>query len=192
MARETLKNHPHRPLIRQLLGVLVGVMIVTGCAPASDSVASQRKAERARRSAIRDMKTATAQTARGRAVEGEELRAMVNGKTHVFEYERGPGGRSGPYIEYSYFRPDGRFVYRNSLWALDPNGREEDAWRVDGGQLCILNTSFTSSEQCYSLAVTAAGKIQYYISQPGDDSDGLLTKIPTRVLDGPPPEDPPQ
>jgi hypothetical protein len=164
--------------------------VVAACGPMSDSATHQRQAERERKAGVRAMQAATAQTARGREIGGDELRILVSGKTHVSQYERGPGGAQGPYIEYSWFRPDGRFVYMNSLWALDPEGKEGDAWRVDGDALCIRNSSFTSEEQCYRLALTPDGKIQYYIHQPGEDSHGLLTKIPDRVIDGPPPPRP--
>ncbi len=172
---------------KKVSSVILCATFVAGCGPFGDNAAYQRQSEKERRSRIRGMEAATEQTRRGRDIEGEELRALVSGKTHISEYERGPGGTPGPYIEYSHFRPDGFFIYMNSQWALDPNGNAGDSWRVDGNQLCILNTSLTSSELCYRLAVTAAGKIQYYIFRPGDDTDGLLTKIPDRVLNGPPP-----
>lgn len=161
--------------------------IASGCAPIGDNASAQRQAEKRRKANIRAMEAATSQTRRGQDVEGEDLRALVIGKTHVFEYERGPTGTTGPYITYSYFRPDGRYVFINGLWAVDPEGNEKDTWRVEGARLCVLDSSFSSTEQCFSLAVTPGGRIQYYISNPGDPSDGLLTKIPNRVIDGPPP-----
>jgi hypothetical protein len=34
----------------------------------------------------------------------------VSSRTHVFEYGTAPSGRAGRYVEYSYFRLDGRFT----------------------------------------------------------------------------------
>ena len=65
------------------------------------------------------MRAATAGTARGHDVAGEELRGLVQGKTHESVYQQAPGGERKRYVERSYFAPDGRFVYLNSLWARD-------------------------------------------------------------------------
>jgi hypothetical protein len=119
----------------------------------------------------------------------EDLRRLVSGKTHESVYERTPSGERARYVERSYFAPDGRFVYTNSLWARDPEGREGAGWRVDGPRLCIVNPAMTSQEQCYTIALRPDGHPQYFIDAPGDETNGLLTKIPTSVHDGrlPPP-----
>ena len=40
-------------------------------------------------------------------------------------------------------------------------------------------------EQCYTIAVRPDGRVQYFIDDPGGDTNGLLTKIPDAVYDGP-------
>lgn len=150
----------------------------------AENFSRQRRTERAR--AARSMRAATEQTARGADVAGEALTRLVSGRTHVFEYGMGPSGRAGRYVEYSYFRPDGRFVYRNTEWATAPDGRDGDHWRVDGNRLCVLNGGFSADEHCYRLAVQPNARVQYYMAEPGTETDGLLTKITDRIIDGAP------
>jgi hypothetical protein len=47
----------------------------------------------------------------------------------------------------------------------------------------------TSTEQCYTIAVRSDGHVQYFIDAPGEETHGLLTKVPTATHDGqlPPP-----
>lgn len=166
--------------------VLALLIAAAGCeAFRSDSENAVRaaRAERARR--VAGMQAATRETARGADVAGDALTRAVSGRTHVFTYQVTPDGRRERYVESTYFRPDGRLVYRNTLWAMDPDGRDGDHWRVDGDRLCILNGGFSSDEQCYRLAVEADGRIQYYVAEPGHEADGLLTKVTDRVTDGP-------
>lgn len=150
----------------------------------AENFSRQRRAERDR--AVAGMRAATQQTARGTDVTSDALTRLVSGRTHVFTYGTAPGGRAGRYVEYSYFRPDGRFVYRNTEWATDPDGRDGDRWRVDGARLCVLNGAFSTDEHCYRLAVQPDARVQYYIADSGADTDGLLTKITNRIVDGPP------
>jgi hypothetical protein len=169
------------------LWLLVGIVPTLGCEAFrsdAENFSRQRRAEHAR--AVAGMRMATSQTARGADVAGDALTRLVSGRTHVFEYGTSPGGRAGRYVEYSYFRPDGRFVYRNTEWATDPQGRDGDHWRVDGARLCVLNGDFSSDEKCYRLAVQPDARVQYYIAETGADTDALLTKVTTRILDGPP------
>lgn len=132
------------------------------------------------------MKAATQQTTRGRDVGGDALAGLVSGRTHVFVYETTPNGRRERYVEYDYFRPDGRFVYRNTTWATSPDGRDGDRWRVDERRLCIVKQDMSADEHCYRLAVQPDGRVQYFIATPGSESDGLLTKITDRITDGAP------
>ena len=148
----------------------------------AENFARQRRAERAR--AVAGMRAATAQTARGSDVAGDALVRLVSGRSHVFVYGVSPSGRAARYAESSHFRSDGGFVYRNTEWALDPAGRPGDHWRVDGPRLCILNGAFSADEHCYRLAVQPDGRVQYYIADPGE-TDGLLTKITDRIVEGP-------
>lgn len=172
---------------RELLAVLLLIAATLGCEAFrsdAENFSRQRSAERAR--AVAGMQAATRQTPRGTDVTGEALTRLVGGRTHVFEYGVAPGGRAGRYVEYSYFRPDGRFVYRNTDWATDPAGRDGDRWRVDGVRLCVLNGAFSADEHCYRLAEQPDRRVQYYIADPGTEADGLLTKITNRIIDGPP------
>jgi hypothetical protein len=172
---------------RTLAAMLFLLVPVLGCEAFrsdAENFSRQRRAERAR--AVVEMRAATQQTTRGADVAGDALGRLVSGRTHVFEYGTAPGGRAERYVEYSYFRPDGRFVYRNTHWATSPDGRDGDHWRVEGARLCVLNGSFSADERCYRLAEQADGRVQYYVAEPGDEADGLLTKITNRIIDGPP------
>jgi hypothetical protein len=163
-------------------------VLAAGCWE-SDNETFQRAWEKERRERIAGMKAATAQQGRGTDVVGEDLRRLVSGKTHESVFARTPSGQKQRYVERSYFSPDGRFIYTNSLWVRDPEGREGATWRVDGPRLCIVNPNFTSEEQCYTIAVRGDGRVQYFVAEPGAETDGLLTKIPTAVHEGqlPPP-----
>jgi hypothetical protein len=168
------------------LAMLVAAMLV-GCEALhsdAENFARQERAERARR--LAGMKAATQQTAHGREVSGDALAQLVSGRTHVFVYGTTPGGRAERYVEYGYFRPDGRFVYRNTQWATDADGRDGSHWRIGGERLCVLNVDMSSDEQCYRLAVQTDGRVQYFIAAPGTASDGLLTKVTDRVTEGAP------
>ena len=164
------------------------LLVASGCWE-SDNASFQRAWRAERQKRVAGMRAATAQQARGTDVTGDELRTLVSGKTHESVFERTPSGEKRRYVERSYFSPDGRFIYTNSSWVRDPEGREGARWRVDGARLCIVNPDFTSEEQCYTIAVRPDGRVQYFVDEPGDDTDGLLTKIPTSVHDGrlPPP-----
>jgi hypothetical protein len=177
-----------RRTFARTVAILVLARIASGCWE-SDNASFQRAWEADRRERIAGMRAATAQTARGADVAGDDLRRLVAGKTHESVYERTPSGEHRRYVERSYFDPDGRFVYANSTWARSPDGREGARWRVDGPRLCILNPDMTSTEQCYTIAIRPDGRVQYFIDAPGEETHGLLTKIPTAVHDGqlPPP-----
>ena len=166
---------------------LLALVAVTGCEAFrsdAENYAREQRAERARR--LAGMKAATHEIPRGTDAAGDALTRLVSGRTHVFVYSTSPTGRAERYVEWSYFRPDGRFVYRNNQWALDPDGRDGDHWRVDGNRLCVVNQAMTHDEQCYRLAVQAEGRVQYYVAAPGDETDGLLTKVTDAVTEGPP------
>lgn len=157
---------------RGLLWVFLLIAGTIGCEAFrsdAENLSRQRRAERAR--AVAGMRAATQQTRRGADVAGEALTRSVSGRTHVFVYGTRPGGRAERYVEYSYFRPD---------------GRDGDHWRVDEERLCILNGGFSADERCYRLAEQPDGRVQYYVADPGSESDGLITKITDRIIDGPP------
>jgi drug/metabolite transporter superfamily protein YnfA len=175
-------------LSARLGAVWMGAMALIGCeAFYSDNENFQRqsRAEHARR--VAGMRAASAQTPVGTRLEGEGLRALLSGRTHVAVFGVSPSGRRERYVEYRYYAPGGQFVYVNTAWARDPKGNPSDRWRVDGPRLCVLNQAFTADEQCYTIAVTAKGHVQYFIDRPGDDTHGLLTSVISIIQDGAPP-----
>jgi hypothetical protein len=168
-------------------GALLALVLLAGCEAFrsdSENFIRQQRAERARR--LAGMKAATAQTPAGERVSAGAVAKLVEGRTHVFVYQTAPGGLPGPYREYSFFAPGGHFIYMNTAWAKNPAGRDDDRWRADGDRLCILSHDFSSNEKCYRLAVQPDRRIQYFISAPGEETDGLLTKVTDAIEEGPP------
>lgn len=164
---------------------LVALVVLAGCEvfhSDSENLVRQQRAERERR--IAGMRTATQQAAPGRRLTGDALAVAVRGRTHIFAYAVAPGGTARRYVEYSFFRADGHFVYRNSQWATDPDGREGDRWRVSDEDLCVVSGEFTPDERCYALTALPDGRVQYFIHAPGDETDGLLTKVTDEIRDG--------
>jgi hypothetical protein len=179
----------HDPMTRPRTSArwLAFLALAAGCeAFYSDSENFSRRARAEHDRRVAGMRAATAETPAGGPVVGDALRTLLQGRTHVSEYGFSPGGKHERYVEYHYFAADGRFVYTNTSWATDPNGRPGDTWRVDGPRLCIVNQSFGPDAHCYTIAVTPAGHVQYFIDQPGADTHGLLTREVTIVTDGPP------
>lgn len=176
------------PTRRSALAGFVLLHVASGCWE-SDTASFRRASEADRRERIAGMRAATATQARGTDVVGDDLLRLVSGHTHESVFERTPSGEHRRYVERSYFAPDGRFVYTNSSWARSPDGREGARWRVEGPRLCIVNPDMTSAEQCYTIALRPDGRVQYFIDAPGEETHGLLTKIPTAVYEGqlPPP-----
>lgn len=161
--------------------------MTTGLAAAcwqSDSATFHENWERDRRARIRGMRAATAQHERGRDLAGDELKHFLADTTHESVFDQAPGGRAMRYVEHDYFAPDGRFVYHNNLWAREAEGREGSRWSVEGPRLCIVNLDMSPDAKCYTIAVRPDGRPQFFIDAPGDESDGLLTSIPTSVHRG--------
>ena len=163
---------------------LVAALLALSCYPGSDAEMANREWRKDNERRVAGMRAATQVTAEGKRVEGEALRAALAGHTHVFEYPTSPDGRHQRYVEYAYFGPDGRFVYLNNLWVHEP--RAGDHWRVDGPRLCILNSYLSTQEQCFTIALLPDARVQYYVAQPGDPADGLLTKVTSAVHEGEP------
>jgi len=172
--------------IRRCAVAILSSILLFSCYPGSDAESFHREWEKDRQRRIAAMREATKTTARGRSLEGAALQSFLSDRTHVFAYETTPDGRRDKYVEWNWFRADGRLVYLNTLWATDPEGSSNDKWSVDDRRVCILNTHFSQDEQCYAIAVTADGRVQYFISQPGDPADGLLTKVTNEVYEGAP------
>lgn len=169
------------------LQVVVAIaVLLAGCYPGSDAEVFHRQWEADRQDRIAGMKAATRQQARGTPVAGDALRALLAGRTHEFDYQQDPLGRAGRYVEYYHFQRDGRLVFRNP--PMPPSGAQEsDRWRVDGDRLCVVTAWLTADERCFTLAVLPNGRVQYFVHRPGDETDGLLTKVTSATFDGPPP-----
>lgn len=80
------------------------------------------------------------------------------------------------------------FLVSGRRIARSREGRAGDHWRIEGPRLCVLNGDFSPDEQCYRIAVLADGRVQYYIDAPGQEAHGLLTKVTSVILQGPPPQ----
>lgn len=170
----------------RITAALALLLLLCACGPYGDGAYASRQAERERKVRLGELKAATAEQPSGRFVASTDLAPLVSGRTHVFEYVSDPQGNKNRYVEYQFFRPDGRFVFMNTTYMKDPEGKPEDHWRVDGDRLCIVNTYLTQEERCFRLAVLPNGRIQYYISSPGTEWDKLLTKVTDQVLEGAP------
>jgi len=166
---------------------MLAVLAMSACdALRSDSENFQRRARAERERRLAGMRAATAQTPVGRRLEGEDLRRLLEGKTHVSVFEQTPSGRDARYVEYRHYAAGGRFVYVNTEWATAPAGNPDDRWRVDGARLCVLNHAFGQDERCYDVAVAPDGAVQFFIDDPGSQYHGLLTSVVHVVYDGPP------
>lgn len=150
----------------------------------SDNETFHRARERERRSRLAGMRSATREIERGRDLAGDELSKFLVDSTQVSVFDRAPSGQAMRYVEHCYFASDGRFVYHNTIWAREPEGREGSRWWIEGPRLCILNLDMSRDPACYAIALRPDGRPQYYIDRPGDESHGLLTKIPTAVHRG--------
>lgn len=162
----------------------LAALALVACA-ISDNAVEQRANRRERERRLRGMRAATRTTPPGERLVGPELVAEVSGRAHLFVYERTPDGRRERYAEKLYFRADGRLVYTNTLWRLDPEGLPEDRWRLDADRLCFVNNSFERGvEHCFALARRRDGRLQYAYAEPGGEYDGLLTRVTDAVLEG--------
>lgn len=170
---------------RSQLATLLLILSLAGCEAFhsdSENFARQRKKEQEER--VAGMRSATATTEKGKLMEGEALRRLVSGKTHSFIYQTTPTGKRERYVEKLYFEPNGHLVYRNNQWALSADGKKEDYWKASGERFCVLLQDMGRDEQCFTLALLANGRVQYYIHRPGNETHGLLTKVTDRVDDG--------
>lgn len=162
----------------------LAALALAACA-ISDNAVEQRANRRERERRLRGMRAATQTTPPGERLLGAALAAEVAGRAHLFVYERTPDGRRERYAEKLYFRADGRLVYTNTLWRLDPEGLAEDRWRLDADRLCYVNNSFERGvEHCFTLARRSDGRLQYAYAEPGGEYDGLLTRVTDAVLAG--------
>ena len=174
---------------RRLRVLIAAALLIGGCYPGSDSEVFQRRWEADRQERIAGMKAATRQQARGEAVGGAALRVLLTGRTHEFDYQQDPLGRPGRYVEYYHFQRDSRLVFSNPPLSASPGAVNDDRWRVDGDRLCVVTAWLSPDERCFTLAVLPNGRVQYFVQEPGDQADGLLTKVTNAVFDGPPPPD---
>ena len=167
--------------------ILLLLLLFPACeATRSDAVNASRAAERARRQNLRELRQASAAIPRGTPVSGAALVAALEGRTHIFVFGRRSKVAQANFTESFHFVPGGEMAYTNNEWAPSPN-RAADRWRVEGERLCILINGYSHVEKCYTIASDGAGRIQYFIADPGDESDGLLTRVTDEIRDGPPP-----
>ncbi|MCV2219566.1 hypothetical protein [Thauera sp. Sel9] len=159
-----------------------------GCTLKSDSEYSADQRRREREQALQGMRLSTQQTPRGTDLVGDALAAALAGKTLVNRYPQAPGNKHGPYVVRRYFAPDGHFVFSDEPQIMhwpssdDANHR----WRVDGERLCIQGPPSPREWKCYRMARTGDGALQWFIDEPGDSFDGLITIVTREILDGSP------
>lgn len=159
---------------------------LTACYSGSDAIYAQRQAAERHAAATQSLRAATAQTARGAAVEGEALRKLVAGRTWISEYERFPDGSPGPHRTYDYFREDGQFIWAHNWVHGEAKAVAGDQWRVQGPRLCITHQHLSREAKCHTVALDTKQAIQLYIDTPGTPNHGLLTRVITRSEAGPP------
>src|SRR5258708_31661638 len=98
--------------VRQMFLLSATGALFAGCeAFHSDSENFSRQRTAELRERVAGMRVATQQTPKGASLSGPALVALLSGKTHVSVFETFPDGRRGRYVEYRYYRPDGRFVF---------------------------------------------------------------------------------
>jgi hypothetical protein len=140
----------------------------------SDAENFSRQADRSRQRALQSMKLSSAQQPAGKAVAGDTLLKLLSGKSHIREYRKRIDD-ARPYVTtYDYFGPDGTFIVRDTHGRRTAEYQEMGKWTVNGGVLCIVVPSYVD-KKCYSIRIEPAGKIQYWIHNPGDPFDGLAS-----------------
>jgi hypothetical protein len=168
-----------RPL---LVVVVVTALGIGACAPYGDGAADMYRHRK-------KMRATSEQYERGTALAGQALVDTLSGRTLVYRHRASPGGYPTDTVIYRYFRPDGRFVYVDSSAAFlnlesSVNG---DYWKVNGPQLCVKRQQWTAQEECYLVARTDDGTIQFYVDDPGGPYHDLLTTFTREIINGPPP-----
>jgi len=163
--------------------IAIAVVGIVGCVPYGDGAAEMRAHRKA-------MRATTTEYEQGTALVGQALVDALSGRTLVFRSRISVGGRETDSVVYRYFGPGGRFVYfdnnmRNVGFSF--KYKEGDYWKVNGPRLCTLSQLRSSEPNCYSVARTTDGTIQFYVDDPGGPYHALLTAMTREVIEGPPP-----
>ncbi len=164
--------------IVQWVGVLQLVWMTAACTEMfySDAQNAGRKSAQARQDALRSMKVSSAQADKAQPVVGNALVALLSGNTHV-EAFRKRADDSKPYLTtYDYYAPDGIFIGRDTHSRRTVEYQDVGRWKVEADTLCVDLPAWKADPRCYTIRLAPDGAIQYWIRQPGDPFDGLLTR----------------
>ena len=162
--------------------------LLCACGPYGDAAHEARKHRRDVERRSDDMRVATRQTQRGQDLAGDALIQALSGKTLVKRYASFPNGTAGAYVIFTHYRSGGEYVLVDNWLQPEVEVDNADRWSVEGPRLCVLDTSYSSDRKCYRVARTPDGTLQFYIDQPGEPYDTLLTIVVREVLEGPPPK----
>lgn len=172
----------------RILGVVgLSATLLGACAPYGDGAYEARKHRQEVERRTHGMRLATQQTERGQDLAGEALVQALSDKTLVKRFETFPNGKRGDYVSYTYYRAGGEYVLIDNWiqprWEAD----NPDRWTVEGARLCVMDEGWSSTPRCYRVARAADGALQFYVDDPEEPYDTLLTSVVREVLDGPPP-----
>lgn len=182
-----LRPRPGLGLLYLLL--YAGVTALSGCVEimSSDSANFARQSAQARQAALVGNRQASQQAAPARMLAGEELTRLLAGKSHVSEYRKASSGISDAqpyYAEYTYFSPDGRYLWLNTYEQNNPATTPWGTWQVNGEVLCVTQQRGEVEPHCYTLRLQADGTVQYWTHKPGDPFHGLLSARVEIVREG--------
>jgi hypothetical protein len=165
-----------------LFGVALLLFAATACTEMfySDSANANRQGNRARQEAVRSMKISSAEAPAARLLSGEELVSLLAGKSHISEYRKRARDPKPYFTIYDYFGADGSYIGRDTYARRTTDYQHVGRWAVNGTSLCIA----ASEEHCYSIRLEDNGAIQYWVNEPGNQFDGLITRVVTIVRTG--------
>ena len=149
----------------------------TGCTDMlrSDSANFARKSNQARQAAVVSNQTASHQAAPAQSVQGDALVRLLSGKSHISEFRKRSEDSQPYFVRYSFFQSSGAFVASDTYSQYSPDYYTHGLWRVSGALLCITGMDGNPLEQCFTVRVEPSGAVQYWIHNPGDPFDGLIT-----------------
>ena len=175
-----------RPALRWVL-LAAGLTLQSGCMEMmrSDAANASRQNAHARQKALQGNRLASQQAAPAQRLAGEALTRFLAGKSHVSEYRKASGDAQPYYAVYTYFSPDGRYLWLNTYEQSDPATTAWGTWQVSGEVLCVTQQRGETTPYCYTLRLQTDGAVQYWIHQPGDPFHGLLTALVSIIRDGP-------
>lgn len=166
--------------ISAIVGLVLVILVVVaavGCSEVlrSDSANALRQSSQANKEALRALHAATSQAEAAQPVSGPALVQMLSGQTHVSEFRKQTGDAKPYFTSYKYFGPDGVYIVRDTYARSTIPYQAVGQWRVTDAVLCLRDSMDYPDENCFTLKVTPAGKIQFWIHKPGDPFHGLLT-----------------